>query len=78
MFAVSSLDAAFGGDHDDAVGSVGAVDGRGGGILEDFDGLDVIRVEEGQRIESTVTRRRGSGDFTAAEVHLHAVDDNQG
>ena len=41
----------LGRDQDDAVRSVGAVNGGGGGILEDGDGLDVVRVDEGHRTD---------------------------
>ena len=37
--------AALGGDKDDAVRSPGPVDGRRGGVLQDSDGLDVLRVD---------------------------------
>ena len=40
-----ALLALAGGDDDDAVGTAGAVDGGGSGVLEDFDGGDIIRVE---------------------------------
>ena len=38
------------GDDDNAVGSTGTVDGGRGGVLEDGEGLDVFRVDGGQRI----------------------------
>ena len=41
--------AVLGGDEDDAVRSLGAVDGRRGGILEDFHGHDVGRVDGRER-----------------------------
>ena len=37
-----------GGHEDDAVGTVGAVDGGRGGVLEDLDALDILRVEPAQ------------------------------
>ena len=56
------------GDDDNAVGSTGTVDGGRRGILEDGEGLDVFRVDGGQRVAHAGDAVIGNGQ---------AVDDVQ-
>ena len=61
-------------DYDDAVGTLGAVDGLGGGVLEDRDALDAVHVHVGhlfQRgLEAVEDEQRlvGLGEEVALEV----------
>ena len=52
--------AVLGGDQDDAIGALGAVDGRRGCILEDFHADDIGRVEGGEG--------RNRGDLAVAQA----------
>ena len=72
------LAALLGGDEDDAVTGAGAVEGRGGGALQDGHGLDVFRVDVlqaathvGGRIPEVVVG--GAHEV----VHRHTVHDDE-
>ena len=49
-----ALTSALGGDDDDTVGSLGAVESSSRGILEVVETLDVLRVESGDSVTDTV------------------------
>src|SRR5262249_52556770 len=55
-------------DDDDAVGTACAVDRRRGRVLQDFDRLDVVRVQGGERI-----RRHCGGGVAAAVARILIV-----
>jgi hypothetical protein len=65
--------AALGGDDDDAVGALGAVDGARGGTLEDLDVLDVRRIEVRDAIDRLILAigdaAAGAGQRVEAAVH---------
>ena len=68
--------ALLGGHEDDAVRGASAVDGAGSRILEDVDGLDVVRGEgldaAARNTVNDVQRRRGTGGTHTADGHLVA------
>ena len=80
--AVGDADLAFlgalGGDEDDAVGAACAVDGGGGGVLEDVDGLNLVGRDVGEGAGGAVDEDErvialGDGAATAnTDVHLCA------
>ena len=56
------------GDDDDTVRTAATIDGRGRGVFQYGERLDVVRVHQCQRVVHT---------FRGVVVHRHAVDDNQ-
>ena len=62
------LAALLGGDDDDTVRTAATVDGRGRGVFQDGERLDVVRIDQRQRVVHT---------FRGIVVHRHTVDDNQ-
>ena len=75
----AALRALFGGDQDDAVGRAVAVQGGGGGVLEDRDGLDVGGVQvgnvtaEGDPVQDVQDGRRTVDGSDTADVHVRIV-----
>ena len=75
----AALRALFGGNQDDAVGSAVAVQGGGGGVLEDRDGLDVGGVQvgnvtaEGDPVQDVQDGRRTVDGSDTADVHVRIV-----
>ena len=67
--------AGFGRDEDDAVRAAGAVDGRGGRVLEDLDGLDVAGIEHP---DNALADLSVIGGVHGAALHRDAVDDPEG
>ena len=49
-----ALAAALRGHHNDTIGGTGAVEGRGGGVLQHVDALDVLRVDAGDGVAYAV------------------------
>jgi hypothetical protein len=71
----------LGGDDDDAVGGLGAVDRRRRGALQHLDALDVVRVEIADAIDAVVLRRRvgargGAEDGVGARLEHVVADDD--
>ena len=74
---LAGLAALLGGHEDDAVGSPGTVDGAGGGVLQDVDGLDVVGGEGGDgavgHTVDDVERGVGTGGTHTADRHFVAL-----
>ena len=64
--------ALLGGDQDDAVGCAGAVDGCGGTVLQDFEGLDVGGIDVGHGVVV------GIASAQTARGYRHTVDHIEG
>ena len=74
-----ALGTLLGGHEDDTVGAAGTVDGGCGGVLQDLDGLDVVRVEvvdrtahHGDAVHDI--QRRGGGGEGALAADVHGTD----
>ena len=74
-----ALGTLLGGHEDDTVGAAGTVDGGRGGVLQDLDGLDILRVEVLDRAAHhrnavhDIQRRRGGGEG-ALTADIHGTD----
>ena len=74
-----ALGTLLGGHEDDTVGAAGTVDGGRGGVLQDLDGLDILRVEVLDRAAHhrnavhDIERRGGSGEG-ALTADIHGTD----
>ena len=68
----------FGGDDDHTIGTTCPIDGGGGGILQDVDGLDILRVDvpktSADHSVDHHQRLRGPGDgILTADIDLEAL-----